>query len=820
MEQQVPFLPVREEFHPKRNQARQKLATLPNTRFEDLSSDVYYELARRYPEFTEDPAGGQNGSGYDDYPASDYPNNKPPSRTGPPSRSSVDRPSGDSGYGSTGRRSADRRRPSEAEFAPSRRSEDNYRRPDDLQYPAPRIGDESFSASLASRRKPSQDIRPKPDDRDREPFARRPSQGASSNSDSTATATGNAPSQSTTATSAIIIPMKSTMEEEYIEVPYNRDQRESNATLDTPGGNPRDILGDDSASEYNSPLTPASPPGLAGLSSRLRRDEDNRNGSGNKSGDEYYGRSSTNSDKFGRGRSTSVAEEQEKMKRDYEYKLAAMQAQVSSLQRDLAEAKETGSRQQGSDSRVLQLEDELDILRRRTEEQSMTILDLQREIEEVREDRQREKERETRRMRDDEEELQILRDRCERLESERGQLGNDDKDLVDQLRNDMEGLFVELDNVNRRNDELMTAKDSDLAVIRDLDMQLKEYKRKYEQAKTELRSVKATSQLFLPTPKFDKPEDQLPVATDGGVLDVHITAFMSAIDSLLTAGRSNAPTRVLSPMKTVVNAVTNIVEDIRAYERRPRHDHEVDLDALRTLRERTEATLSNLVAATKTHATSHGMSPVSLLDAAASHVSTSVTEIARTVFVRKATKAEMEQFSYTSPPPSASNGYSPNLQSVHESMSSYNPRHQRNGSQASVSPPRNWNGPKGNESPAAEGEDNWTEIKPYLEAQTESIVFAIQSVLSAVRSPTPPTTLNENLTQIITIVSSIVAVCNDTLPPASSQQGNEYLKELVEHANKLSEVQSLPDITKESRQIMAKSSFAIANAMKGLNKLG
>jgi len=50
----VPFLPVREEFHPKRNQARQKLATLPTTRFEDLSSDVYFELARRYPEFKED----------------------------------------------------------------------------------------------------------------------------------------------------------------------------------------------------------------------------------------------------------------------------------------------------------------------------------------------------------------------------------------------------------------------------------------------------------------------------------------------------------------------------------------------------------------------------------------------------------------------------------------------------------------------------------------------------------------------------------------------------------------------------------------------
>lgn len=54
----------------------------------------------------------------------------------------------------------------------------------------------------------------------------------------------------------------------------------------------------------------------------------------------------------------------------------------------------------------------------------------------------------------------------------------------------MEGLLTELSDLSRRNDELMTAKDSDLVVIRDLDTQLKEYKRKYEQAKTELRSMK------------------------------------------------------------------------------------------------------------------------------------------------------------------------------------------------------------------------------------------------------------------------------------------------------------------------------------------
>jgi hypothetical protein len=50
----APFLPVREDFHPKRNQARQKLATLPKNRFKDLGSDVYFELKRRWPEFAED----------------------------------------------------------------------------------------------------------------------------------------------------------------------------------------------------------------------------------------------------------------------------------------------------------------------------------------------------------------------------------------------------------------------------------------------------------------------------------------------------------------------------------------------------------------------------------------------------------------------------------------------------------------------------------------------------------------------------------------------------------------------------------------------
>lgn len=162
----------------------------------------------------------------------------------------------------------------------------------------------------------------------------------------------------------------------------------------------------------------------------------------------------------------------------------------------------------------------------------------------------------------------------------------------------------------------------------------------------------ATSQLFLPTPKVDS--DQLPMAPDGGILDIHVTAFISSTDSLLAAGRAPAPSRVLVPMKSVVNAASAIIEDIRIFEQQQRTKStsssgrsDIDSENLIALRERTEATLSNLVAVSKTHATSMGTSPVSLLDAAASHLSAAITEVVKVCCVRKATKMEMDAFNGT-----------------------------------------------------------------------------------------------------------------------------------------------------------------------------
>ncbi|KAF8839446.1 hypothetical protein BDN67DRAFT_953449 [Paxillus ammoniavirescens] len=864
-EDEIPCLPARDEFHPKRNQARQKLATLPTARFEDLSSDVYFELSRRYPEFKEeieermDPIDSP-GSAYDDVPSPEFhtsPRSDPPnlpssSRLG---RTSEDRAVMDSGYGS----SSLGRRPSEDGFGRQRHSDDEVphgpgRRSEDI------YGGEANGYGVGARRRPSQDIMRAGVGAD---FGRRPSASASIHSDST----GTTNAQSATATSGMIIPNKSTIAEEDIEVPYGREEvRDSSGTAVDDRGRDGDgdgFGGTEGEHEHES----ASMGGLSGLSARLRSQVmgdvmDDDDGGGARSGDDYFdkvslGRASVTSDRSAAGasrmmggRASGLGDEHERLRREYEFKIATMQSRIVTLERDHGNTEQREQELRESQQRIKLLEGEIDGFRRRAEEHGSAMRALQKELDELRDLRAREKEREMKRAQDDEEELQILRDRCESLEEERETgPGRGDHEMMEQLRSDMEGLMAELTDLGRRNDELMTAKDADLAVIRDLDNQSKEYKRKYEQAKNELRSVKATSQLFSQAPKMD---DQLPVALDGGLVDTHLTAFVSGIDSLLTAGRSNAPTRVLMPMKAVVNSASAIIEDVRAYESRPTRV-DVDIDHLRSLRERLEVTLSNLVAATKTHATSSGMSPVSLLDAAASHVSATITEISRLIFIRKATRAEQEEFSTSTPPSQSAYSYAPPLRSIDELRSGHERKSSggtlrrgdgespmgtigrfgdRRGASSSEPSSSNTNSPPpifdkspvpggsgGISDDSAPPEDAWSELKTYLEAQTESIVYAIQSVLSGVRSPIPAPTLNENLTQIITIVSSIVAVCSDNLPPASAQQGAEILEQLSEHARKLQDVQALPEVTKESRQIMAKSSFAVANAMKGLMKL-
>ena len=109
-----PFLLPKDAFHPKRNQARQKLSTLPPARFRDLATDVFYELERRFPRF----AGGE-------IPRTESPASMrgPPSRTGTPM-------GGDPGFRPGSRGGPRLRRPSETSVMSSVSAMSSYPRSD------------------------------------------------------------------------------------------------------------------------------------------------------------------------------------------------------------------------------------------------------------------------------------------------------------------------------------------------------------------------------------------------------------------------------------------------------------------------------------------------------------------------------------------------------------------------------------------------------------------------------------------------------------------------------------------------------------------
>lgn len=101
---------------------------------------------------------------------------------------------------------------------------------------------------------------------------------------------------------------------------------------------------------------------------------------------------------------------------------------------------------------------------------------------------------------------------------------------------------------------------------------------------------------------------------------------------------SKEPSSVLSAMHKVISAVNLIDQDVQSVDpRRISSLPPAEQKRLASLKSKTNATLSNLMTASRNHAVSFGVSPVSLLDAAASHLSAAVIDLVRILRIRRTT---------------------------------------------------------------------------------------------------------------------------------------------------------------------------------------
>jgi chromosome segregation ATPase len=153
--------------------------------------------------------------------------------------------------------------------------------------------------------------------------------------------------------------------------------------------------------------------------------------------------------------------------------------------------------------------------------------------------------------------------------------------------------------------------------IEQLEQEVRDWRNRYARTKTQLRNLRASSMGLTIEQDAAKYVREKGFTQDNGLVkDVHVTRFQISIDELLQRARTDDPEKVIEAMKHVVVSVRRITKDI---------DDSVTSDAdlqqqQGKLKAKVSSTANSMITASKNFAAAAGISPVSLLDAAASHL--------------------------------------------------------------------------------------------------------------------------------------------------------------------------------------------------------
>lgn len=215
----------------------------------------------------------------------------------------------------------------------------------------------------------------------------------------------------------------------------------------------------------------------------------------------------------------------------------------------------------------------------------------------------------------------------------------DQQQVTDEVRREAQESLREMRILSERSNQSYDREEQLSNTVNKLEEEVKDWRNRYARTKTQLRSLRASSiglQIQQDAAKYAK--DSGFTSPDGSVKDVHITKFQISIDELLRIARTDEPARIIEFMKSVVVNVRRITQDI---DESPASNEEVAQQQAK-LKSRVSATANNLITASKNFAAAAGLSPVSLLDAAASHLTSAVVELVRTVKIRPTPAGELE----------------------------------------------------------------------------------------------------------------------------------------------------------------------------------
>ena len=328
-------------------------------------------------------------------------------------------------------------------------------------------------------------------------------------------------------------------------------------------------------------------------------------------------------------------------------------------------------------------------------------------------------------------------------------------------------------SLTSQQDSLFDSQTNSTREVTRLQAEVKEWKSRYSQLKIQLRSNASSigSASHLSSPIRMDVKSRLAPSDDGVIEDGTVSRFQNSIDDLLAAARRD-DSEVLDLMTEVVKATRAITDDLKRFGNPTVEDD----PKVRKLTTRLSATANNLITATKNHVSSQGLSPVSLVDAAASHLTSTVVDLVKVVKMRPGSgttfrsedDAHSDHSRYsetpltsplasTSPPRSTGKSNIPIPLSLGSRSNLV-----RTALRDEVYAPRSPESPRSVDSRRSSSRNAYSkeeeELRLYLDTQTQAIVESIQSLLTRIRNPKLDSLedFRPQIDEIVTIVEKIV----------------------------------------------------------------
>ncbi|KAI7786654.1 hypothetical protein LA080_002764 [Diaporthe eres] len=343
--------------------------------------------------------------------------------------------------------------------------------------------------------------------------------------------------------------------------------------------------------------------------------------------------------------------------------------------------------------------------------------------------------------------------------------------------------------------------------IETLELEVKDWRNRYARARTQLRSMRSSSMDMSVDQDAGRYVREKGFTDDNGLVkDVHVTKFQVAIDELLRRARVEEPDKVIDSMKSVVMSVRRITKDIDASS-----SNDQSQQQRKQLKSRVSSMANNLITAAKTFATSAGMSPISVLDAAASNLVGAIVDLLRVVKIRITPDGELEEEDDGTATPVGSVGvFSPRTAKSQSIQSAYQqdpypqelpppPPFQGLGRRSSmdssayspVNSPREsvetYNKSNGNGFPPASNGygmrrvDSRTEdLKVYLDDQTAILVQTIQSLVGLIRGAA-------DISRIEPLIRSIVETVGKVISETEASGNGDMIGRLADSQQRLME---------------------------------